>query len=100
MHQEEEFACHHFAHAPLPQAETWLETAPSGAQPGCATPDLGKPIVAIANSFTEFVPHHVHLRNLGKVASDSVAMAGGVAKEFNTIAVDDGDRDGARRHAV
>jgi dihydroxy-acid dehydratase len=57
---------------------------------GMTDDDFGKPIVAIANSFTQFVPGHVHLRNLGMIVADSVAEAGGVAKEFNTIAVDDG----------
>ncbi|WP_203986875.1 dihydroxy-acid dehydratase [Virgisporangium aurantiacum] len=57
---------------------------------GMTDSDFGKPIVAIANSFTQFVPGHVHLRNLGMIVADSVAEAGGVAKEFNTIAVDDG----------
>jgi len=52
--------------------------------------DFDKPIVAVANSFTQFVPGHVHLRNLGKLVADEIAAAGGVAKEFNTIAVDDG----------
>lgn len=57
---------------------------------GMTDSDFGKPIVAIANSFTEFVPGHVHLRDLGKIVAEQVAAAGGVAKEFNTIAVDDG----------
>jgi dihydroxy-acid dehydratase len=57
---------------------------------GMTDGDFGKPIVAIANSFTQFVPGHVHLRNLGIIVADAVAQAGGVAKEFNTIAVDDG----------
>src|SRR6266536_2666230 len=57
---------------------------------GMTDDDFGKPIVAIANSFTQFVPGHVHLRNLGALVAESVAEAGGVAKEFNTIAVDDG----------
>jgi dihydroxy-acid dehydratase len=57
---------------------------------GMTDSDFGKPIVAIANSFTQFVPGHVHLRNLGIIVADSVAESGGVAKEFNTIAVDDG----------
>lgn len=52
--------------------------------------DFGKPIIAIANSFTEFVPGHVHLREVGKLVADAIKAAGGVAKEFNTIAVDDG----------
>jgi len=57
---------------------------------GMTDSDFGKPIVAIANSFTQFVPGHVHLRNLGALVADSVAEAGGVGREFNTIAVDDG----------
>lgn len=52
--------------------------------------DFGKPIIAIANSFTEFVPGHVHLRELGLLVAGEIERAGGVAKEFNTIAVDDG----------
>jgi dihydroxy-acid dehydratase len=52
--------------------------------------DFGKPIIAIANSFTQFVPGHVHLKDLGQLVATEVAAAGGVAKEFNTIAVDDG----------
>jgi dihydroxy-acid dehydratase len=57
---------------------------------GMTDGDFGKPIVAVANSFTQFVPGHVHLRNLGMIVADAVAASGGVAKEFNTIAVDDG----------
>jgi dihydroxy-acid dehydratase len=57
---------------------------------GMTDDDFGKPIVAIANSFTQFVPGHVHLRNLGALVADAVAGAGGVGREFNTIAVDDG----------
>jgi dihydroxy-acid dehydratase len=57
---------------------------------GMSDDDFGKPIVAIANSFTQFVPGHVHLRNLGALVADAVADAGGVGREFNTIAVDDG----------
>ncbi|OWU84781.1 dihydroxy-acid dehydratase [Oceanicola sp. 22II-s10i] len=52
--------------------------------------DFGKPIVAICNSFTQFVPGHVHLKDLGQLVAREVEAAGGVAKEFNTIAVDDG----------
>ena len=52
--------------------------------------DFGKPIIAIANSFTQFVPGHVHLKDLGQLVAREVERAGGVAKEFNTIAVDDG----------
>ena len=57
---------------------------------GMGDDDFGKPIVAVANSFTQFVPGHVHLRNVGEIVADAVKDAGGVAKEFNTIAVDDG----------
>jgi dihydroxy-acid dehydratase len=57
---------------------------------GMTDSDFGKPIVAIANSFTQFVPGHVHLRNMGALVADAVAEAGGVGREFNTIAVDDG----------
>ena len=57
---------------------------------GMGDDDFGKPIIAVVNSFTEFVPGHVHLRNMGKLVAESIEAAGGVAKEFNTIAVDDG----------
>ena len=57
---------------------------------GMGESDFGKPIVAIANSFTQFVPGHVHLRNMGALVAGAVAEAGGVGREFNTIAVDDG----------
>ena len=57
---------------------------------GVAREDIGKPIVAVANSFTEFVPGHVHLREVGQLVSGAVAAAGAVPREFNTIAVDDG----------
>ncbi len=57
---------------------------------GMTDDDFGKPIVAIVNSFTQFVPGHVHLQNLGQLVAREVESAGGVAKEFNTIAVDDG----------
>ncbi|MFC7547545.1 dihydroxy-acid dehydratase [Plantactinospora sp. GCM10030261] len=57
---------------------------------GMTEDDFGKPIVAIANSFTQFVPGHVHLKDLGGLVADAVAEAGGVGREFNTIAVDDG----------
>ena len=57
---------------------------------GMKDEDFGKPIVAIANSFTQFVPGHVHLKDLGQLVAGEVEAAGGVAKEFNTIAVDDG----------
>ncbi len=52
--------------------------------------DFGKPIIAIANSFTQFVPGHVHLKDLGQLVAREIEASGGVAKEFNTIAVDDG----------
>ncbi len=57
---------------------------------GVAREDLGKPIVAVANSFTEFVPGHVHLREVGQVVAEAVYQAGAVPREFSTIAVDDG----------
>jgi dihydroxy-acid dehydratase len=57
---------------------------------GMTDSDFGKPIIAIANSFTQFVPGHVHLKDLGQMVAREVEKAGGVAKEFNTIAVDDG----------
>lgn len=57
---------------------------------GTRPEDFGKPIVAIANSYTQFVPGHVHLKNVGDIVADAVREAGGVPKEFNTIAVDDG----------
>lgn len=57
---------------------------------GMTDDDFGKPIIAVVNSFTQFVPGHVHLRDLGKLVADQIHASGGVAKEFNTIAVDDG----------
>ncbi len=52
--------------------------------------DFSKPIIAVVNSFTQFVPGHVHLKDLGQLVAGAIAEAGGVAKEFNTIAIDDG----------
>ena len=57
---------------------------------GVANSDFGKPIIAVANSVTEFVPGHVHLADVGRVIADAVRAAGGIPREFNTIAVDDG----------
>ncbi|MCW9033016.1 MAG: dihydroxy-acid dehydratase [Rhodospirillales bacterium] len=57
---------------------------------GTKDDDFGKPIIAISNSFTQFVPGHVHLKDLGSLVAEEIAKAGGIAKEFNTIAVDDG----------
>ncbi|WP_428622377.1 dihydroxy-acid dehydratase, partial [Sedimenticola sp.] len=57
---------------------------------GTREEDFGKPIIAIANSFTQFVPGHVHLKDLGQMVAREIEQAGGVAKEFNTIAIDDG----------
>ena len=57
---------------------------------GMKNEDFDKPIIAIANSFTQFVPGHVHLKDLGQLVAREIEAAGGVAKEFNTIAVDDG----------
>ncbi len=57
---------------------------------GMTNKDFGKPIIAVVNSFTQFVPGHVHLKDLGQLVAREIEKAGGVAKEFNTIAVDDG----------
>ncbi|BBY60958.1 dihydroxy-acid dehydratase [Mycolicibacterium sarraceniae] len=57
---------------------------------GVAREDFGKPIVAVANSFTEFVPGHTHLQPVGRIVSAAIQAAGGIPREFNTIAVDDG----------
>ncbi|MFW0792667.1 dihydroxy-acid dehydratase [Gordonia sp. CPCC 205515] len=57
---------------------------------GMTDDDFGKPIVAIANSYTQFVPGHVHLKDVGEIVADAVRAAGGVPREFHTIAVDDG----------
>ncbi|MFJ2475004.1 dihydroxy-acid dehydratase [Streptomyces sp. NPDC087659] len=57
---------------------------------GVASADIGKPVIAVANSFTEFVPGHTHLAPVGRIVSDAILAAGAVPREFNTIAVDDG----------
>src|SRR6218665_1164046 len=57
---------------------------------GMKDSDFGKPIIAVVNSFTQFVPGHVHLKDLGQLVAREIEASGGVAKEFNTIAVDDG----------
>jgi len=57
---------------------------------GLTDGDFGKPIIAVVNSFTQFVPGHVHLKDMGQLVAGAIEEAGGVAKEFNTIAVDDG----------
>ena len=57
---------------------------------GMTDADFGKPIIAIANSFTQFVPGHVHLHDMGQLVAREIEAAGGIAKEFNTIAIDDG----------
>ncbi|MBR6458743.1 MAG: dihydroxy-acid dehydratase [Actinomycetaceae bacterium] len=57
---------------------------------GMTSEDFGKPIIAIANSFTQFVPGHVHLKDVGQLVKEAIEEAGGVGREFNTIAVDDG----------
>lgn len=57
---------------------------------GMTDDDFNKPIIAIANSFTQFVPGHVHLKDMGQLVAEEVAKAGGIGREFNTIAVDDG----------
>lgn len=80
---------------PLRSKVTTVGRQASGARAlwratGTKENDFGKPIVAIANSYTQFVPGHVHLKNVGDIVADAVREAGGVPKEFNTIAVDDG----------
>ena len=57
---------------------------------GMKDEDFGKPIIAVVNSFTQFVPGHVHLKDIGQLVAREIERAGGVAKEFNTIAIDDG----------
>ncbi len=57
---------------------------------GVKNEDFGKPIIAVCNSFTQFVPGHVHLKDVGQLVAGAIEQAGGIAKEFNTIAVDDG----------
>jgi dihydroxy-acid dehydratase len=57
---------------------------------GVAREDFGKPIIAVANSFTEFVPGHTHLQPVGRIVSGAISSAGGIPREFNTIAIDDG----------
>jgi len=57
---------------------------------GVRADDFGKPVIAVANSFTEFVPGHVHLQEVGRLVCDAIWEAGGIPREFNTIAVDDG----------
>jgi dihydroxy-acid dehydratase len=57
---------------------------------GVKTEDFGKPIVAVVNSFTQFVPGHMHLKDIGQLVAREIEAAGGIAKEFNTIAIDDG----------
>lgn len=63
---------------------------------GMRDEDFGKPIIAVANSFTQFVPGHVHLKDVGQMVAREIEKAGGVAKEFNTIAIDDGIAMGMR----
>src|ERR1700742_1968896 len=57
---------------------------------GVAREDFGKPIIAVANSYTQFVPGHTHLKPVGEIVADAIKEAGGIPREFNTIAVDDG----------
>lgn len=80
---------------PLRSTVTTVGRNASGARAlwratGTREGDFGKPIVAIVNSYTQFVPGHVHLKEVGEVVAEAVRAAGGVPKEFNTIAVDDG----------
>jgi dihydroxyacid dehydratase/phosphogluconate dehydratase len=71
-------------------AATWPAPARLWRATGMKDGDFDKPIIAVANSFTQFVPGHVHLKDLGQLVAREIEQAGGVAKEFNTIAVDDG----------
>ena len=57
---------------------------------GMGEDDFDKPIIAVVNSYTQFVPGHVHLKDMGAIVSQAIAAAGGVGREFNTIAIDDG----------
>ena len=57
---------------------------------GTKPEECGRPVIAVVNSFTEFVPGHVHLREVGKIVAEEIRKAGGIPKEMNTIAVDDG----------
>ncbi|SIS07376.1 dihydroxy-acid dehydratase [Williamsia sterculiae] len=80
---------------PLRSRTTTIGREASGARAlwratGMTDDDFGKPIVAIANSYTQFVPGHVHLKDVGEIVADAVRTAGGVPREFHTIAVDDG----------
>ena len=83
------------AHAAVPQRHLHPRPQHGGARAlwratGVKDSDFGKPIIAIANSFTQFVPGHVGLRDVGRLVATEIEAAGGLAKEFNTIAVDDG----------
>lgn len=69
---------------------TWQVLAGLWRATGMKDDDFGKPIIAVVNSFTQFVPVHLHLRDAGKIVAAEIERAGGVAREFNTIAVDDG----------
>jgi hypothetical protein len=77
-------------HALPPTAATWLAHARLWRATGMKDGDFGKPIIAVVNSFTQFVPGHVHLKDLGQMVAREIEAAGGVAKEFDTIAIDDG----------
>ena len=57
---------------------------------GMGEDDFDKPIIAVVNSYTQFVPGHVHLKDMGAIVSEAIAAAGGVGREFDTIAIDDG----------
>ena len=78
----------------------WQGHVPFGEQQGCKKMILGKPIIAIANSFTQFVPGHVHLKDLGQMVAREIEKQGAIAKEFHTIAVDDGNRYGTWGNAL
>ena len=82
--------CRNTVPAPPPMAATWPAPARLWRATGMKDGDFDKPIIAVVNSFTQFVPGHVHLKDLGQLVAREIEAAGGVAKEFNTIAVDDG----------
>src|SRR6201986_3791325 len=75
---------------PPPHARTRPAARALWGATGMKDGDFGKPIIAVVNSFTQFVPGHVHLKDLGQLVAREIEAAGGVAKEFNTIGVDDG----------
>ncbi len=80
--------------APTPHGRNMAGARALWRATGGKEEDFGKPIIAVVNSFTQFVPGHVHLKDLGQLVAREIEAAGGIAKEFNTIAVDDGSAMG------